>query len=294
MPRVASAWDGTSIAVDAEGPPDAPHVVLVHGLGLSRHSWGPVPELLAREHRVVRYDLRGHGSSGTAPGGDYSLAAHAADLTAVLEAVVPADAPTVLVGHSLGGGIIVSHAARGPDRRVVGAVFVGSSGAEGTFPGLPAQTLPAGLQRPVRLAWLALLRGAAHLGRRLRTARRLTNWIARQAFFTADAATPAVDEARRDFLATDADVLAGSLLATFSDDHTRLAPQLTVPTLVLRGDRDREVTPTKLDALVAALPQAEVVTLPGGHNLPLTCGDLVADHVARWVATVRRREREQG
>jgi len=80
-------------------------------------SWGQVPQLLADQHRVVAYDLRGHAQSDDAKTGDYSMAAHARDLDVVLHAVTPSGGAAVVVGNSLGGGIIVARAHRyGVDR----------------------------------------------------------------------------------------------------------------------------------------------------------------------------------
>ena len=61
-----TSFDGTRLSASIEGPANAPTVVLVHGLGMSRDSWGEVPVRLADRHRVVAYDLRGHGASGDA------------------------------------------------------------------------------------------------------------------------------------------------------------------------------------------------------------------------------------
>ena len=90
---------GNRLVAEIEGPPDGVPVVLAHGTGQSRHSWGATVEALgARGLRAIAYDLRGHGESDRTP--DYSVAAHAEDLRAVLAEV---GAPAILVGASLGG-----------------------------------------------------------------------------------------------------------------------------------------------------------------------------------------------
>ncbi|OMQ14904.1 hypothetical protein A7K94_0213240 [Modestobacter sp. VKM Ac-2676] len=107
---VASA-DGTRLALTTWGPPRAPLVVLVHGMGMSTSSWGDVPERLARSCRVVTYDLRGHGDSEPARDGSYELATHAADLGAVLDHVRSGGERATVLAHSLGGAILLEHAA---------------------------------------------------------------------------------------------------------------------------------------------------------------------------------------
>jgi pimeloyl-ACP methyl ester carboxylesterase len=92
--------DGLHVAAD-EWPGAGPAVVLAHGGGQTRHSWGGTAEALARHgHRVVSVDLRGHGDSDWAPDGDYTMAAYREDAVAVVRWM---DAPVAWVGASLGG-----------------------------------------------------------------------------------------------------------------------------------------------------------------------------------------------
>lgn len=83
------------------GPRDGSHVVLLHGGGQTRHSWGTVAEqLAARGCRAIAMDLRGHGRSDWAADGDYRISAFAADLQSV---VAQLDDVPIVVGASLGG-----------------------------------------------------------------------------------------------------------------------------------------------------------------------------------------------
>src|SRR2546425_7010514 len=96
-------------------------LVLVHGLGgtgaaIWKHLIGP----LARELRVVVYDLRGSGRSEVTPGRT-TVEEHAADLEALIERL-ELDR-VLLMGHSLGGSIVLRHAADQPER-VAAAVSV--------------------------------------------------------------------------------------------------------------------------------------------------------------------------
>lgn len=87
---VADVWDGA-------GAP----VVLAHGGGQTRHSWGGTANVLAEHgHRVVSIDLRGHGDSDWDPDGDYRMNRYCDDALAVVEWI---GAPVVWVGASLGG-----------------------------------------------------------------------------------------------------------------------------------------------------------------------------------------------
>lgn len=66
------ASDGARIAFDLLGDAGRPPIVLVHSLGCDHHMWDHQLGELARTHRVVALDLRGHGDSD-APDTDYTL-----------------------------------------------------------------------------------------------------------------------------------------------------------------------------------------------------------------------------
>jgi pimeloyl-ACP methyl ester carboxylesterase len=108
------------LAHDLQG--DGPLLVLVHGITENRHSWDPLTADLARDHRVLRVDLRGHGESPK--GDDYSIATLADDVAAVVAEVDPGGPPPLLVGHSLGGMVVTAYAAA---HDVRGAVNVDQS-----------------------------------------------------------------------------------------------------------------------------------------------------------------------
>lgn len=286
-----TSFDGTRLALNTWGPADAPIVVLVHGLGLSSDSWGKVPDLLAAEHRVVAYDLRGHAQSGDARSGDYSMEAHAKDLDAVLRAVVPDGSAAVVVGNSLGGGIVVARAHHCGNDRVAGAVFAGSGGSTVTFPGFPARGLPAPVQAGLRLGWMKVLRTVVLVGKRIRSLEVLSDRLIRQFAFTSDAPRELVARVREDFLNSRPRALARTTMASISHDGSRMAPALTVPTLVIHGSADPEVSEEELRKLMGALPDGKLLSLPEeGHMLPLTRPELVAEQVAGWVAHVLRAE----
>ncbi len=93
--------DGLELAADAHGDPSGRPVLLLHGGGQTRHAWGGTAAALAeRGFHAVALDLRGHGESGWAPDGDYTVDAFAADVRAVAARLSGRPA---LIGASLGG-----------------------------------------------------------------------------------------------------------------------------------------------------------------------------------------------
>ncbi|MBD1587498.1 alpha/beta fold hydrolase [Pseudomonas typographi] len=92
---------GLNLVADVGGDPRQQPVILLHGGGQTRHSWrSAARQLVASGYQVINLDQRGHGESGRAPDGDYSLDAFVADLKAVSATL---GQPPVLIGASLGG-----------------------------------------------------------------------------------------------------------------------------------------------------------------------------------------------
>ena len=111
------------------GDGEAPAVVLVHGGRDHARSFDAVAERLARTWRVVAPDLRGHGDSEWARGGSYAMAEFVLDLAALVDEL--GQGPVALVGHSLGGAIVLHYAGLRPERvrRVAAIEGLGASPA---------------------------------------------------------------------------------------------------------------------------------------------------------------------
>jgi pimeloyl-ACP methyl ester carboxylesterase len=124
----AAAVAGASTARSADGVPirfyvagkGEPTVVLVHGWALDHRLWDGQAPGLARRRRVVTLDLGGHGESGRERSA-WTMAAFGEDVKAVVEAVGAKQ--VVLVGHSMGGPVVLEAARRMP-QRVRGIVLV--------------------------------------------------------------------------------------------------------------------------------------------------------------------------
>jgi 3-oxoadipate enol-lactonase len=88
-------------------------LVLVHGLADDHRAWRKVLPWLALDHRVISYDIRGHGQTPVGEA-DGTVAQLAGDLTALLDAL---ELDRVdLCGFSLGGTIVMRTAIDNPGR----------------------------------------------------------------------------------------------------------------------------------------------------------------------------------
>src|SRR5205085_3552323 len=93
--------DGTNVYTEAEGPVDAPVLLLTHGWGANSAQWNPLRPHLAGHYRVVRWDLPGMGRSEPPRDRDFSLDRMADDLRLVLDGAIPHGRPVALVGHRI-------------------------------------------------------------------------------------------------------------------------------------------------------------------------------------------------
>jgi pimeloyl-ACP methyl ester carboxylesterase len=90
-------------------------VVFQHGLGANADIWAEWQPALVARHRLVSYDMRGHGASAREGAADIpDLDALTDDLFAVMDAADVARAH--LVGESIGGTIVLNAALRAPER----------------------------------------------------------------------------------------------------------------------------------------------------------------------------------
>jgi pimeloyl-ACP methyl ester carboxylesterase len=109
------------------GPP----VVLVHGLGSNLQVWAPTVRALAPCYRVLALDLPGYGRSQKG-NYDYSMAFFARAVDAFLERL--GITQPVLIGHSMGGQIALTHALLFP-RKARALVLAAPAGFETFEPG---------------------------------------------------------------------------------------------------------------------------------------------------------------
>jgi pimeloyl-ACP methyl ester carboxylesterase len=274
--------DGNRLAADVAGPDDGPPVVLLHGGGQTRHSWGTTLQVLAEKGwRAYTVDLRGHGDSDWVPDGDYTMDAFAGDVVALAGAL---GRPPALVGASLGG--LSALAALG-SRPGLGTALV--------LVDVAPRTEDAGRDRIGRFMMENMESGFASLEEvadavarynphrprpknlsglkknvRMRDGRWYWHWD--PAFVRGGLGSP--DETRTTIIDTD----------TLED----AARELTVPVLVVRGLVSDLLSEAGARQMLELVPHGELVSVAGaGHMVAGDRNDLFNDAVVGFLSRNR-------
>lgn len=261
--------DGNSIHYLDQG--SGPVLVLVHGLGGNAHNFTyALADLLAERFRVITLDRPGSGYSTRIADADADLRVQADLLTRLVDALA-LDRP-VLVGHSLGGALVLAAALDNPGRYRGLALIT---------PLVMPQEAP-----PEALKGLAIVSPLL---------RRLVAWsvalplsILKRDEVLAGLFSP--DPVPADFGDRGGGLL-GARPASFYHASTDLAAlpaalpglagryaSLDLPIAVIVGTGDNILDPKAHgEALEAAAPDVTVTRVEGGHMLPLTQPQRVAD-----------------
>jgi pimeloyl-ACP methyl ester carboxylesterase len=266
--RVMS-FDGTELAVNVVGPatapkgPDRPTLVFAHAFTLDMTAWHFQWKELSKAYRCVLFDHRGHGRSGPAGPGGYSVQAIGRDLKAVLDSTVP-EGPAFVLGHSMGGMSIVSLADQFPEEfgaRISGVVLANTAAAD------ILKAIVSNLGARAGTALLPLVRRmTANTGRGYRVRRRFFQGQADLAFlvaalsnFGSNAPPSIINHVVRLSAQAPMEVWGDLITSMFEMDLGDALESIKVPALVVVGDVDRLTPPTSAVALKRRLPDARMV-----------------------------------
>jgi 3-oxoadipate enol-lactonase/4-carboxymuconolactone decarboxylase len=226
----------------AEGPASAPPLLLGPSLGTSSALWDRVAPELSISHRVIRWDLPGHGGSSPDLIGPGATVADLADLVLALADSLGVER-FAYAGVSLGGAVGLHLAVHHPERVSSLAVlcssahFDGANGAQGWIE-------RAARVRAEGVEWLA---GTAD-----------ARW------FTPGFTVPELVEDQR---RADPGAYAACCDALASYDLRGELSRIGAPTLVVAGREDPATPPAHLREIADAVPGAALVELPGASHL---------------------------
>ena len=267
------AVDGRRLHFLEWGSTDAPVVLILHGF--TGHAWQAdhPAQVLADRFRVLALDQRGHGDSDRAD--VYGSVPMAADVIEFLDAIGVDQ--VALVGHSLGG--IVGTCVTGLHPERVTRLVLGDIGPEAAPEGV------ARIQRNIAErdvfttvddafdAQMALNPTANPVALRVRVEHNLVT--------RADGTlTWKYDRALRDGSARFENYA--------TDEQWAFLAGIAVPVLILRGELSDILSPEIAERMLAANPNAALVTLPGsGHSIATDAPDLVAAALSDFLSDLR-------
>jgi len=226
------------------GAPDAPGLLIVHGLYGSGRNWGVIAKRLSDVAHVITPDLRNHGLSPRTK--THSYPEMAEDLA---ELIARIGGPVDVVGHSMGGKAAMTLALRRPEliRRLIVADIAPVSYSHSQIQYITAM-------RAVDMA---------HVSRRSDAEEQLARLGVEPAlcsFFTQSLDVP------KKSWRLNLDTLAAEMpkILSFPD----LDGQFDKPTLFLSGAQSSYVQPAQRPAIKALFPNAHFAKIPGaGHWL---------------------------
>lgn len=239
---------------DSGPPPGAPQsvpVLMLHGFGSSLHTWDSWAKTLAAQQRVIRVDLPGSGLSLPDPAADYSDA-RALELLLALMAQLGVDR-TSIVGHSMGGRIAWTLAARHPER-VHKLVLVAPDGfASPRFDYGKPVDVPAAL---------TVMRYVLP--------RPLLKMNLKAAYVRPEALDEDLVSRYHDLIRAPGarEAMLERLRQTVLVRPEPLLGQIRAPTLLLWGELDRVIPITNAQDYVQALPDSRLVRLPATGHVP--------------------------
>jgi pimeloyl-ACP methyl ester carboxylesterase len=260
--------DGVRIHYRDEG--SGPPLILIHANFGSLLSWDGWIDTLARDHRVLRFDMTGHGLTGPDPTGDYRLERGVALLGRFVDAL--GLERFSIGGTSIGGTLAMHYTAANPDR-VEKLILLSPGALEG--------------------------RSMQRAGRSVPRIANILEYITPRALAEYMLTTRFGDPARVDDKLIDqwyemwmregqrAAILAR--LRTYSSaDLEKVTAAVRVPVLILWGEENPQAPveqAAELKALLKNAPSVAVVTYPGiGHMAADEAGPLIARDVEAYLA----------
>lgn len=256
--------DGTIIRAVTAG--EGPTVVFAHGIYCSVLEWSVVWDiLLERGYRLIAFDQRGHGQSTIGTDG-ISTQAMAGDYLAVLENYDVRNG--TLLAHSMGGFLAVAAVLDVPGvAQRLGGLILMSTFAGDVLSGAPQNK-----------AQIPLIKSGAMV----KLAANDTTGTLFARSLCGDNPSPAMLDAFLEvFRATDQRSLLPILEALIDEDRGDRLGEVTIPTIVLCGEKDTVTPPSQSERLAQGIPGAQMRWVPGaGHMLNWEAVDDIVESIA--------------
>jgi len=240
--------DGPAIRYRDEGPRRAPVIILIHGFTFSLESWDAWAADLARDHRVLRYDLAGHGLSAADPAGRYATVDREAQLCALMKRLGISKA--TIAGNSLGGMIAWNFAADHP-KQVEKLILVDT----GAFSINGVHDTPVAV--PPMMRSFLMSPTAAGMA-----------FTASRIYAHPDRVPPATLERLHAMMARNGPAMIAHLERFTLPDPVAKLGTIKAPTLILWGERDTFIPLADATRIGDAIPGSAVAIIPDAGHAP--------------------------
>jgi len=236
---------GIQTNYELSGKKGAPVVVLGHSLGATLTMWEPQMDSLNPHFQVLRYDMRGHGSSDVTPG-PYTLELLAEDVIGLLDAL---NIDWVhFVGLSIGGMIGQSLALNHANR-------LRSLALCDTAAVIPAEAQPI---------WQERIDAAREKGMESSVDQTMERWFT-PSFLSMN--SPKVVPIRKEFLATRVEGYIGCMEAIRRLNYLDRLSTIKLPTLIMVGEDDPGTPVSASQAIHERISNSKLVILPSARHL---------------------------
>jgi pimeloyl-ACP methyl ester carboxylesterase len=228
--------DGVSIAYDVNGK-GAIALVFVHGWSCDRSYWREQIKTFSKNYKVVTIDLAGHGQSALNRT-NWTISSFGNDVASVVKKLKLKR--IILIGHSMGGDVIVDAAHHLPDR-IIGLIMIDTYKKLGV--GREIEQIDA-FVKEVRLDFRANVKALV------------------RSLFTSDSDTTLVNFVAEDMASAPEDIALSSIKSSFlhSRQITHDLELLKLPTIAINPDNEE----TDFESM--RLHGVSVVIMKGGGH----------------------------
>ena len=243
-------------------------VLLTNGIGTTENFWRHLVAALQDDYRVVHWDYRGHGASGVAASGDYSVQAHVDDLERITEdAMRQADgrAPHH-VAFSMGVRVLLELFRKRPELVPSMSLIAGAPGIPGSWSRAPLRRGARALTRGVLRALTPLVPVAAPLAQAALGS--AAAYPVGRALGVLEAGAPRedIDTFMQGLRRMDPLAYWHTLRGLMEGHASDVLPRVTVPTQIIAAANDRFVPMKELERMRQALPHARWLRIENaGH-----------------------------
>jgi pimeloyl-ACP methyl ester carboxylesterase len=263
-----------------------PLMICCNGVGVSTFFFKYIAEHYRKTHSVVVWDYRGHGRSSVpadVSNADLTIGRNAADLEAVRIAS-GVDGPAILLGHSMGCQVILEYARLYPDNiHALIPMF-------GTF-ALPIDTF---MDNPHSRKIFAIIERIAKMGGKMGTRMLLLLYASPLAYQVSRysglvdkhyAQKVDIDKYLEHLIHMDPQIFLRMVSLMADHDLTDFLPSITVPVLVIAGERDLFTPLHRSQKMTELIPDAELLVLAeASHAAIVEHPDTINRRIDRFFA----------